>query len=121
MVASGDGADRSTDVLMAGGDSQIAVQVRELRSELQARGSTNNRLAQIGALRSKRVPQTIVFATTRKADRGVISLHGSRGQFCGETQFLFLCLESMRAVGLGEGSGAGDRAAGAAYDTSVGI
>src|SRR5680860_93525 len=99
MVASGGGADRSTDVLMADGDSQIAVQVCELRSEGQARGSTNNRLSQIGALRSKRVPQTIVFATTRKADRGVIPLHGSRGQFCSETRLLFLCLESMRAVG----------------------
>ena len=104
MVASGDGADRSTDVLIADGDSQVQVQVRELRSELQARGSTNNWLAQIGALRSKRVPQTIVVATTRKADRGVISLHGTRGQFCGETQFLLLCLESMRAVAWGRGA-----------------
>ena len=51
MVASGDGADRSTDVLMADGDSQIAVQVCELRREGQARGSMNNRLAQIGAPR----------------------------------------------------------------------
>ena len=38
MVASGDGADRSTDVVMADGDSQVEFQVCELRSELQARG-----------------------------------------------------------------------------------
>ena len=38
MVAITDGADRSTDVLMADGDSQIAVQVCELRSELQVKG-----------------------------------------------------------------------------------
>ena len=38
MVASGDGADRSTDVLMADGNSQVEVQLCELRSELQVKG-----------------------------------------------------------------------------------